>query len=125
MSCYFIYNNLKVNPFLLGDRPLPGFELIAWDSWTMGTLWDIGEDAGYTVIGKDKVHGQLWKVEDYKELPLLGRCCGINLGLSEEININLNVPIDELLTESLSAVTFALKSISNDYSIVSDGKWRF
>ena len=125
MSCYFIYNNLKVHPFILGDGPLPGFELISWDSWTIGTLWNIGEDAGYTRIGKDKVYGQLWKVEDYKELPFLEQCCGLESGRNEIIEVDLVVPIDDLINDNISASTFALKNISNDYTIISDGKWRF
>jgi gamma-glutamylcyclotransferase (GGCT)/AIG2-like uncharacterized protein YtfP len=125
MPAYFIYSNLKVNPFLLGDRPLPGFELVAWDSWTLGTLWDIGEEAGYSIIGKTKVHGQLWRLEDNSNEELIKQCSGIFSGLNREINVEVVVPIDELVSENLMATTYALQEINTCYKIVSDGRWKF
>ena len=70
MRAYFIFNNLKVNTFALYDSPFPGFELLTWDHETFvdGTLWDIGDDAGYTPIGITKVYGQIWLAQDVNQV---------------------------------------------------------
>lgn len=125
MYCYFIYNNLKVNPFLLYDQPVDGFEILSWDnqSWTYGTLWDIGVDAGYTRIGKGSVYGQIWLTRNVNKIPDLEDMLGVYRGLREPVEVNVNLEIEPLVIEKIKAITFQLKTISNEYKIVNDGKW--
>ena len=124
-NCYFIYNNLKVSPFLLQDSPLPGFRVLTWEheSWTNGTLWDLGKDAGFSIIGKDKVYGQLWVAEDLNRIEDINSFFGVKSGLTIPTEIDVSILIDNLITESIPAITFALESIKPTYKIVSDGKW--
>ena len=70
MKAFFIFNNLKVNTFLLQDSPFPGFDVLTWEhqSFIDGTLWDIGNDAGYTPIGITKVHGQIWTTDNTNQI---------------------------------------------------------
>lgn len=127
MPCYFIYDNLKAHPFILQDSPLPGFEILSWDSWTLGTMWDIGDDAGYTKIGKQKVHGQLWKLEDPSRpvIEKIREYAGIYKGVKEETLVTVKVPINDLISHDLQATTFSLSKIDTNYTIVNDGRWRF
>lgn len=125
MEAYFIYNNLKAHPFKINTEPaIPGFRVLSWDSWTYGTLWDIGKDAAYTRIGTGKVFGQLWIPEDYKNLSLLEGFCGIDTGLTEEVKVKVEFPIG-IDIEEISAVTYSLAKIQSEYKIIHDGKWRF
>lgn len=122
MSFYFIYNNLKVNPFILQDQPYPGFELLTWDneSWTDGTLWDLGLDAGYTKIGLGSVYGQVWKCLSHsREKELEDMFIHDNLLKPTEIK----VLIQDIPPIIITARTFQLNSILTDYKIISDGKW--
>ena len=125
MYCYFIYNNLKVNPFLLYDQPVSGFEILSWDnqSWTNGTLWDIGVDAGYTRIGKGSVYGQIWLTRDVNKIPDLEDMLGVYRGLREPVEVDVSLEIEPSVIEHIKAITFQLKTISNEYKIVNDGKW--
>lgn len=128
INCYFIYNNLKINPFILGDAPMPGFELLSWDvdSYTDGTLWELPfNDAGFTKIGIDKVHGQVWKLVDPKEEPFLRECFGVYKGLMSPVEIPVTIEIDKADIETLPAITFALNEIKPSYKLVRDGRWRF
>ena len=125
MPAYFVFNNLKVNPFVLGDNPLPGFDLVAWDAWTVGTLLDIGEDAGFSRLGKTEIHGQLWKLSDPREVYTLEEYVGKLSGLVDEIKIPVIVSIDEYLTEKLTATTFSIARIKPEYKILHTGRWRF
>jgi len=122
--CVFIFNNLKVSPFLLGDAPPNGFELITYDneSYTPGTLWDIGVDAGMTRIGKGLVYGQLWKNIDSFGYNLLKDFVGINTGLNEEVIVPVTIDVDNIKT-TISAVTFSLTRIHDSYKIIEDGNW--
>jgi hypothetical protein len=90
-------------------------------------MWDIGNDAGFTLIGNDQVFGQLWKLEDTSQsvIHTLREYSGIESGLCEEIEIEVTVPLDELATHDLPATTFALSRIINTYEIIKDGRWRF
>lgn len=122
MSFYFIYNNLKVNPFILQDAPPLGFELLAWenDCHTPGTLWDIGVDAGLTSIGLGEVYGQIWKSLSYsneRDLEDLFK----RDGLFQPTEIK--VLIEDIPPILVEAKTFQLKTIVADYAIVHDGKW--
>lgn len=125
VNSYFVYNNLKVNPFVLGDAPFPGFDLVAWDGWTYGTLWDRGEDAGFTLIGKTKVHGQLWRLLEPTKLPELEDFWGVTRGNNELSEVEIVVPINEIENETIKAITYTLTKIDTSYKIVYDGKWKF
>ena len=127
MPCYFVYDNLKANPFALYDEPLPGFEVLSWNSWTTGTMWDIGNDAGFTTIGHHQVYGQVWKLVDPSQnvLHKIRDYSGAYTGLREEVDVRVVVPIDDLIKEELQATTFALSKIANDYEIIREGRWRF
>lgn len=126
--CYFVFNNLKIHPFLNGDGPLPGFEILSWDAYTYteGTLWKLDiEDAGFTKIGIDKVHGQLWKVEDPTQIHVLKDCFGVKSGLTYETDIEVTIEFDKLDKSNLKAKTFALEKISPKYEIIKNGRWKF
>lgn len=126
MEAYFIYNNIKAHPFKFNTgAPIPGFRVLSWDSWTYGTLWDIGEDAAYTVIGNGKVFGQVWIPDDYKNLHMLESFCRVDEGLTEPVEISVQIPVDGLDVEILPATTYALSQINQAYQIVQDGKWKF
>jgi len=124
MSCVFIYNNIKVSPFLPGDAPFPGFDLITFDreSYTFGTLWDIGLDAGYTKIGLGVVYGQLWKATEKTALEELREIIGVTSGLTEEVEVPVTVELDNERTE-IKALTFSLTKIQKHYMIIDDGYW--
>lgn len=126
MEAYFIYNNIKAHPFKINTgAPIPGFRVLSWDSWTYGTLWDIGEDAAYTSIGNGKVFGQLWIPENYSNLHMLESFCRVDEGLTEAVEIKVAVPVDQLEVEEIPAVTYALSKVDLKYKIVQDGKWKF
>ena len=123
MRTYFIFNNLKVHPFFLSDGPFPGFKLLTWDheSWTYGTLLDIGNDAGFTPIGHYKVFGQLWVADDMPKITELEDLLGVNRGFMEPVKVLVNIETD--VKEKVDAITYRLKNIPSNYGIVEDGKW--
>jgi len=122
--CVFIFNNLKVSPFIFGDAPPIGFELITYEneSSTPGTLWDIGVDAGMTRIGNGNVQGQLWKSYDSTALSDLRDMYGVYSGLNEEYVVPVTIDVDHIKT-TVFALTFILTRIQNSYKIVKDGNW--
>ena len=127
MRTYFIYNNLKVSPFIFGDAPIPGFELLTWDneSSIFGTLWDIGIDAGVTKIGKGLVYGQLWLAEDTNKIETLEEYMGVKSGLREPSPVDVQIQTkDGEIQEVIKAITFHLTKIRDYYKIVEDGKWQ-
>ena len=125
MDCYFIYSNLKVNPFILQDQPYYGFSLLSWDneSWTPGTLWDIGVDAGYTRIGKGYVYGQVWILENPSKARDVEDFFGVGAGLMEPTEVEVSIQVEPTIIEKLKAITFQLTKIKNEYKIIDDGKW--
>ena len=127
MKTYFIYNNLKVNTLFPNDTPIPGFNLVAWDTeaWTYGTLLDLGDDASFTPIGHTKVSGQLWYADNTKAIKELEYFAGVKSGFVREIEVPVIVECNEdLIKEEISAITFALNEInSTKYEIVDNGKW--
>jgi hypothetical protein len=124
MRAFFIFNNLKVNSFLLKDEPLPGFNLLTWDheSYIHGTLWDIGNDAGYTPIGISKVHGQIWLAEDLDRIQELEFFLGVKSGLTEPIVTECYINSNEFVG-TINTVVHKLSKIETIYNIVPDGKW--
>lgn len=124
MRAFFIFNNLKVNTFNLKDQPFPGFELLTWEheSYTNGTLWDIGFDAGYTPIGISKVHGQLWVAHDLNQISELEYFLGVDSGLTEPLTTKIFIQ-DEFGLDRIDATVYKLKQIKTAYNIVYDGKW--
>ena len=125
MECYFIYNNLKVNPFILQDQPFPGCDLLCWDnqSYTYGTLWDLGVDAGFTRIGKGKVYGQVWVAKDYSKIREFQELLGIFSGRTELVEIPVTIQYECLVSEEIKALTNQLTKVDTKYQIVEDGKW--
>ena len=124
MNAFFIFNNLKVNTFQLKDQPFPGFELLTWEheSYTEGTLWDIGFDAGYTPIGISKVHGQVWLSRDHQQISELEYFLGVHSGLTEPMKTKIYIQ-DNFGNEKITATIYKLREIKSIYSIVYDGKW--
>jgi len=124
MNAFFIFNNLKVNTFQLKDQPFPGFELLTWEheSYTEGTLWDIGFDAGYTPIGISKVHGQVWLSRDHQQISELEYFLGVHSGLTESMKTQIYIQ-DTFGNEKITATIYKLREIKSIYSIVYDGKW--
>lgn len=124
MRLFFIFNNLKVNTFALQDEPFPGFELLTWEheSYTDGTLWDIGTDAGYTSIGLSKVQGQLWLAHDLQQIKELEYFLGAKTGLTEPISAKITVQ-DDYFAEKIDAIIYRLREIKSIYNIIPDGKW--
>ena len=110
--------------FTLSDVPFPGFELLTWDHETHvdGTLWDMGEDAGYTPIGITKVHGQIWLAQDTRQIPELENFLGVQSGLTEAMKTKCYVTSDGI-TDVIDAVIYRLRSINAAYHIVHDGRW--
>lgn len=124
MGAFFIFNNLKVNTFNLKDEPFPGFELLTWEheSYTNGTLWDIGFDAGYTPIGISKVHGQIWLSHETQQISELEYFLGVHSGLTEPIKTKIFVQ-DVFGLDTIDATVYKLREIRSAYNIVHDGKW--
>ncbi len=125
MRTVFILNNLKVNPFILNDAPLPGFDLLAWEHEcsVKGTLWDIGYDAGYTFIGNTDVKGQLWIAETVSAVKELEEFVGVNSGLTEPMKVKVEITPEPLIKEVVDAVVYKLTKIKNEYKIVHTGNW--
>lgn len=125
-AAYFIYNNLKVNTLLPGDSPFPGFELLTFDneSWTFGTLWNLGWDAGYSYLGKHQVKGQVWYVQNKDSISELEKYAGVKSGLMEPINVEVKIEaLDGTIQDTVQAVTFRLKELKPEYKIVDSGFW--
>ncbi len=124
MRAYFIFNNLKVNTFVLQDQPFPGFELLTWDHESLvdGTLWDIGGDAGYTPIGLHQVYGQVWIAHDTNQITELEYFLGVYSGLTEPMQTKAYIHSDGVL-DILNVVVYRLKDIKSIHTIVPDGKW--
>lgn len=124
MKAFFIFNNLKVNTFLLQDEPFPGFELLTWEneSFIDGTLWDIGDDAGYTPIGMTKVHGQLWLSNNSQQINEFEYFVGAKSGLTEPIKTKCHILTNDFV-DTLDVTVYRLIEIKNIYNIIHDGKW--
>jgi len=125
MRAYFIFNNLKVS-LHPNDAPFPGFDMLGHEKQcsTLGTLWDIGGDAGYTVIGKTKVKGQLWIAENLDAIDELEFYIGAKKGLTEPTKVKVDFVYDDPpVHETLDAIVYRLTEIKKNYRIVNDGWW--
>lgn len=123
---YFIYNNLKVNTFILQDQPFPGFSVLSWDNqcYTKGTLLDIGLDATFIPNGDYRVYGQLWTVDDTNKASEFEYFLGIREGLKKLIEVPVNIECEEEKFGIYKAATFTSnKLILSDFKVVKDGKW--
>jgi len=123
---YFIYNNLKVNPFVIQDKPFPGFELVTWDhqTSTIGTLLNLGFDAAYIEAGHMLVKGQLWKSDDriacrkLEDVFLTG-----DDFVMIDVKVCLSIEDEQVKTD---AITFALKQLKpGQYNPIPTGQWNF
>ena len=126
MRSYFIFNNLKVG-LHVADAPIPGFSVLGYEPQcsTVGTLWDIGTDAGFSVIGKTEVKGQLWLAEDVEAIKVLEEFVGLKSGLTEPTKIKVRLKVEDVppIFETLDATVYRLTSLKNYYKIVNDGWW--
>lgn len=126
MRSYFIYNNLKVSMHI-HDAPVPGFSVLGYENQasTIGTLWDIGHDAGFSLIGKTEVKGQLWLADDVDAIALLEEYAGVRSGFNEPIKIKVKLKVEDVppIYETVEAITYRLTSLKNYYKIVNDGWW--
>lgn len=124
MRAYFVYNNLKQNPFVPGDAPLPGFELLTWEheSFIVGSLWDIGPDCSYTTIGQTEIHGQIWLEESRGAGKELEYFSGVRSGLTELVTVPVRIKYDGVDTE-FDVCTFRLKQILPTYKLLRNGSW--
>ena len=115
---------MMVDTFQLSDKPFPGFELITWEhqSKTPGTLWDMGIDAGFTLIGRGMVSGQLWFAHNIDKIRELDYFMGVDSGLTEPVKTKVSVDDGDLVV-NLEAIVYRLKEIKSIYNIVGDGKW--
>lgn len=125
MNAFFIVGNLKVNPFLLKDAPLPGFSVVAWDAYTVGSLWllDSFDEVCFLQQGNVKVHGQIWKADKSDNITLLEKYSGKSDGLTDYTKVKLILPTESDL--QLNALAFNLINIKPEYKKLNEGKWRF
>lgn len=121
MNTYFIYSNIKVNTLHPNDGPFPGFKLVTYEneSWTMGTLIDIGVDAGFTNLGHHRVYGQLWRAEDPNRLYEFEDIIGIRSGFNELIKIPVEVESEGII----DALTYRIKNLPKPFEIIPSGRW--
>lgn len=123
---YFVYNNLKVNTFILQDQPFPGLSVLTWEtqSYTKGTLLDIGVDSVFIPNGNYKVFGQLWTVEDLNKISEFEDFLGIHDGLKKIIEIPVTIEYDKERLGQYKAITYTSnKLILSNFKVVEDGKW--
>lgn len=122
---YFIYSNLKVNPFVLADTPLPGFSVEEWNVTSTGILLEIDRgDVGYLSVGNRHVYGQLWKIESKMGLDLLEKFIGAKIGLTRQTLLDIIIETRDY-RDHVQAVSYELTNINPTYKIVETGRWRF
>jgi hypothetical protein len=126
MELFFIYNNLKAKPLKpLSDASIPGFRVLTWNAEVDGTLWDIGNDSGYTRLGISKVQGQLWIPDNYNNYSDLKSFCRVDEGITEitKVKAKFKIEPDDIIAEEIEVLTFALISIKPQYEIIRNGVW--
>lgn len=124
MHTVFIVNNLKVSPFLPYDSCVRGCELLTYDteSYTKGTLWDIGFDSAY-YVGENRVRGQLWKLTSDKALEDLSELLGAKSGLTKKCFTPVTIEVDKEVITTIDSIVFRLTSIKEQYKLVHDEVW--
>lgn len=112
MISYFVYNQLKVNPFILNDEPFPGFEILTWDnqSYIVGSLKETEIGDAYIEHGNELIPGQIWHTDDIIAGRKLEDAVGLATGILELIRVDATILIDDS-PESVNTLTFALKSL--------------
>jgi hypothetical protein len=126
MDLFFIYNNLKAKPLNpLAEAAIPGFRVLTWNAEVDGTLWDIGNDSGYTRLGISTVKGQLWIPDNYNNYSDLKSFCRVDEGLTEitKVKAKFKIEPDDIVSEEFEVLTFALTSIKSQYKIIYTGIW--
>lgn len=63
----FVFDNLKVTLYP-GDGPYHGFEILAGEAQcsTTGSLYDLGDNAGFLPKGNGVIRGQIWTTYSYQ-----------------------------------------------------------
>lgn len=124
MHTVFIVNNLKVSPFLLYDGPVPGCELLTYEneSYTKGSLWDIGPDAAF-YDGAFTVRGQLWKIHTSEALGHLSLLLGEHSGLTQRKVLPVTIDVDDVKV-NIDAIVFRLTQVSKSYKLVETETWQ-
>jgi gamma-glutamylcyclotransferase (GGCT)/AIG2-like uncharacterized protein YtfP len=118
----FVYDNLKVT-IHPGDAPYYGFEILAGEVQcsVIGTLYDLGQNAGYHQTGNTKVRGQIWTtnnsnlIQELKEFAYpKGNVClaTVHVTITED-NEKMVIP----------ATTFALEKPPLSGKVVDSGYW--
>lgn len=124
MDTFFIVGNLKVYPFILADAPVPGFTVLSWNAYTVGSLWllkDLNEVC-YRDEGNARVHGQVWRAHEEESIKLLEKYSGKEAGLTDYKKVIVDLPNEDC---RIQTVAFKLKEIKPDYEKLDCGKWRF
>lgn len=118
----FVYDNLKVtlNP---GDAPYSGFEILAGESQcsVIGTLYDLGYNAGFFSSGNTQIRGQVWTTYNshlIHELKDLIDPKG-NVRISTT-NVTITEEGDKLV---IPAMIFELQSAPFFAKIIDSGYW--
>lgn len=118
----FVYDNLKVT-LHPGDGPYTGFEIIAGETQCSitGTLFDLGENAGYIPEGNTNVKGQIWTADNYtliQELKEFAYPKG-NVRL-HKVNVTITEDKENLI---IPATVFALNAVPVTALRVISGFW--
>lgn len=118
----FVYDNLKVT-LHPGDGPYDGFEIIAGETQctVKGTLYDLGENAGFIPEGNTLVKGQIWTAQNYnliQELKDFAYPKG-NVRL-QKVSVTITEDKDNLV---IPATVFALNSVPASALKVNSGFW--
>jgi len=124
MDLIFVVNNLKVSPFLPYDRPIPGCSLLTYEheSYSTGSLYDLGKDAGFFREPQKLVRGQLWTIDSEKILDDLSLFFGESSGLTKKCYHTIEISIDNVISK-VSAMTFELTKIPKTAKIINDSNW--
>lgn len=118
----FIYGNLKVS-LIPGDQPYPGFDFLVGEAVcsAKGTLYDLGNDAGYIPEGNSLVSGQIWIAESAYTIREL-RSFFIPNGNCKEIPIRVKIKEDKEQLE-IPVVTFGLERVPFGAKRIESGYW--
>jgi len=115
---------MMVDTFRLQDLPFPGFSQLTWEheSTIDGSLFDIGEDAGYTNLGIHKVSGQIWLAEDTEQIREL-ECFLGSPNITEPIQVQADIKTNDLIIDKMPVIVYKLREIKENYKMIHTGKW--